>query len=167
MSQAQRPPPPGSMVLKSNPSIILLCSFLPSDYIIEEKTAVLQKREHEGFGFVLRGAKGKGCFFHLVLGLGGKAPSPCFGWCSGPHFPGCTPQPASPCALGSLRGLSSSLAARQYECSLSLVTCIVQKMPFVANVHLSHFLGCFSGTDAGIRSFAFVGVFTSAWLLGV
>lgn len=52
------------MVLKSNPSIILLCSFLPSDYIIEEKTAVLQKREHEGFGFVLRGAKGKGCFFH-------------------------------------------------------------------------------------------------------
>lgn len=58
------------MVLKSNPSIILLCSFLPSDYIIEEKTAVLQKREHEGFGFVLRGAKGKGCFFHSVLGLG-------------------------------------------------------------------------------------------------
>ncbi|XP_027487118.1 SH3 and multiple ankyrin repeat domains protein 3-like, partial [Corapipo altera] len=45
------------MVLKSNPGIILLCSFLPSDYIIEEKTAVLQKREHEGFGFVLRGAK--------------------------------------------------------------------------------------------------------------
>ncbi|XP_069485567.1 SH3 and multiple ankyrin repeat domains protein 3 isoform X2 [Ambystoma mexicanum] len=28
-----------------------------SDYIIEEKTAVLEKREHEGFGFVLRGAK--------------------------------------------------------------------------------------------------------------
>lgn len=47
------------MVLRSNPSVILLCSFLPSDYIIEEKTAVLQKREHEGFGFVLRGAKGK------------------------------------------------------------------------------------------------------------
>uniref|UniRef100_A0A8D0G6W7 SH3 and multiple ankyrin repeat domains 3 n=1 Tax=Sphenodon punctatus TaxID=8508 RepID=A0A8D0G6W7_SPHPU len=45
------------MGLKSNPSIVLLCSFLPSDYIIEEKTAVLQKREHEGFGFVLRGAK--------------------------------------------------------------------------------------------------------------
>lgn len=65
------------MVLKSNPSIILLCSFLPSDYIIEEKTAVLQKREHEGFGFVLRGAKGKGCFFHLVLGLGGEAPWLC------------------------------------------------------------------------------------------
>uniref|UniRef100_A0A8C6M0D3 PDZ domain-containing protein n=1 Tax=Nothobranchius furzeri TaxID=105023 RepID=A0A8C6M0D3_NOTFU len=31
-----------------------LCS---SDYVIEEKTAVLQKRESEGFGFVLRGAK--------------------------------------------------------------------------------------------------------------
>ncbi|XP_051810057.1 SH3 and multiple ankyrin repeat domains protein 3 isoform X5 [Acanthochromis polyacanthus] len=28
-----------------------------SDYVIEEKTAVLQKRESEGFGFVLRGAK--------------------------------------------------------------------------------------------------------------
>ncbi|KAM6954631.1 SH3 and multiple ankyrin repeat domains protein 3 isoform 2-T2 [Aplochiton taeniatus] len=28
-----------------------------SDYMIEEKTAVLQKRESEGFGFVLRGAK--------------------------------------------------------------------------------------------------------------
>ncbi|KAJ7329391.1 hypothetical protein JRQ81_015565 [Phrynocephalus forsythii] len=28
-----------------------------SDYIVEEKAAVLQKREHEGFGFVLRGAK--------------------------------------------------------------------------------------------------------------
>uniref|UniRef100_A0A672MXM3 SH3 and multiple ankyrin repeat domains protein 3 n=1 Tax=Sinocyclocheilus grahami TaxID=75366 RepID=A0A672MXM3_SINGR len=30
-----------------------------SDYIIEEKNAVLQKKENEGFGFVLRGAKGK------------------------------------------------------------------------------------------------------------
>ncbi|XP_037551765.1 SH3 and multiple ankyrin repeat domains protein 3 [Nematolebias whitei] len=28
-----------------------------SDYVIEEKTAMLQKRESEGFGFVLRGAK--------------------------------------------------------------------------------------------------------------
>ncbi|XP_043944546.1 SH3 and multiple ankyrin repeat domains protein 3 isoform X4 [Protopterus annectens] len=28
-----------------------------NDYIIEEKTAVLQKKENEGFGFVLRGAK--------------------------------------------------------------------------------------------------------------
>lgn len=27
--------------------------------MIEEKTAVLQKRESEGFGFVLRGAKGR------------------------------------------------------------------------------------------------------------
>ena len=30
-----------------------------SDYIIEEKNAVLQKKENEGFGFVLRGAKGE------------------------------------------------------------------------------------------------------------
>uniref|UniRef100_A0A8C5VDU1 SH3 and multiple ankyrin repeat domains protein 3 n=1 Tax=Microcebus murinus TaxID=30608 RepID=A0A8C5VDU1_MICMU len=28
-----------------------------SDYIIDDKVAVLQKRDHEGFGFVLRGAK--------------------------------------------------------------------------------------------------------------
>uniref|UniRef100_I3N613 SH3 and multiple ankyrin repeat domains protein 3 n=1 Tax=Ictidomys tridecemlineatus TaxID=43179 RepID=I3N613_ICTTR len=28
-----------------------------SDYVIDDKVAVLQKREHEGFGFVLRGAK--------------------------------------------------------------------------------------------------------------
>lgn len=28
-----------------------------SDYVIDDKVAVLQKRDHEGFGFVLRGAK--------------------------------------------------------------------------------------------------------------
>ncbi|XP_071244866.1 SH3 and multiple ankyrin repeat domains protein 3-like [Salvelinus alpinus] len=28
-----------------------------SDYVIEEKSSVLQKRDSEGFGFVLRGAK--------------------------------------------------------------------------------------------------------------
>lgn len=33
-------------------------SLCVSDYVIEEKTAVLQKRDSEGFGFVLRGAKG-------------------------------------------------------------------------------------------------------------
>ncbi|GCB69342.1 hypothetical protein scyTo_0008367 [Scyliorhinus torazame] len=32
-----------------------------SDYVIEEKTAVLQKKEIEGYGFVLRGAKGGIC----------------------------------------------------------------------------------------------------------
>ena len=31
-----------------------------SDYVIDDKVAVLQKRDHEGFGFVLRGAKGNG-----------------------------------------------------------------------------------------------------------
>lgn len=30
-----------------------------SDYVIDDKVAVLQKRDHEGFGFVLRGAKGE------------------------------------------------------------------------------------------------------------
>lgn len=30
-----------------------------SDYIIKEKTVLLQKKDNEGFGFVLRGAKGE------------------------------------------------------------------------------------------------------------
>lgn len=45
------------MVLDSY--LLSLCSLLHSDYIIEEKNAVLQKKENEGFGFVLRGAKGE------------------------------------------------------------------------------------------------------------
>lgn len=36
---------------------LFLLSF--SDYIIKEKTVLLQKKDNEGFGFVLRGAKGK------------------------------------------------------------------------------------------------------------
>lgn len=154
------------MVLKSNPSIILLCSFLPSDYIIEEKTAVLQKREHEGFGFVLRGAKGKGCFFRSVLGRGGKAPSPGSACCSG--FPRLRRAAREPLCAGVSWGVSSpSPTARQREGSFPPVTCIVRTMPFAADVHLSHALGCFSGTDAGTRSFAFVGVSTSAYSLGI
>lgn len=39
------------------------CSCAPllllSDYIIKEKTVLLQKKDSEGFGFVLRGAKGE------------------------------------------------------------------------------------------------------------
>lgn len=45
------------MVLESDLTVLL--SLMLSDYIIEEKNAVLQKKENEGFGFVLRGAKGK------------------------------------------------------------------------------------------------------------
>uniref|UniRef100_A0A673GFV7 SH3 and multiple ankyrin repeat domains 3a n=1 Tax=Sinocyclocheilus rhinocerous TaxID=307959 RepID=A0A673GFV7_9TELE len=37
--------------------LTVLLSLMLSDYIIEEKNAVLQKKENEGFGFVLRGAK--------------------------------------------------------------------------------------------------------------
>lgn len=33
--------------------------FLHSDCVVDEKTVVLTKKENEGFGFVLRGAKGK------------------------------------------------------------------------------------------------------------
>lgn len=43
-----------------------LLSFV-SDYVIDDKVAILQKRDHEGFGFVLRGAKGNGCGFWGVL----------------------------------------------------------------------------------------------------
>ncbi|KAK7151835.1 hypothetical protein R3I94_008247 [Phoxinus phoxinus] len=43
------------MVLESDLTVLL--SLMSSDYIIEEKNAVLQKKENEGFGFVLRGAK--------------------------------------------------------------------------------------------------------------
>lgn len=39
--------------------MLIVILLRPSDYVIEEKTAVLQKRESEGFGFVLRGAKGR------------------------------------------------------------------------------------------------------------
>lgn len=37
-------------------------NFLRSDCAIDEKTVVLHKKENEGFGFVLRGAKGKAEF---------------------------------------------------------------------------------------------------------
>lgn len=36
--------------------------ILYSDYIIKEKTVLLQKKDNEGFGFVLRGAKGGALF---------------------------------------------------------------------------------------------------------
>lgn len=37
--------------------------LLHSDCVVEEKTVVLQKKENEGFGFVLRGAKGRNVRF--------------------------------------------------------------------------------------------------------
>lgn len=41
--------------------LLLTSSFVSpaSDYIIKEKTVLLQKKDSEGFGFVLRGAKGE------------------------------------------------------------------------------------------------------------
>lgn len=44
----------GSELFGSDPALLLL-----SDYIIKEKTVLLQKKDSEGFGFVLRGAKGE------------------------------------------------------------------------------------------------------------
>lgn len=42
-----------------SPALLLTPSFFSaSDYIIKEKTVLLQKKDSEGFGFVLRGAKG-------------------------------------------------------------------------------------------------------------
>lgn len=42
-------------------------NFLHSDCVINEKTVVLQKKDNEGFGFVLRGAKGRGKDRPLVV----------------------------------------------------------------------------------------------------
>uniref|UniRef100_A0A4W6CBA1 PDZ domain-containing protein n=1 Tax=Lates calcarifer TaxID=8187 RepID=A0A4W6CBA1_LATCA len=39
------------------PTLSVLCLLSASDYIIKEKTVLLQKKDSEGFGFVLRGAK--------------------------------------------------------------------------------------------------------------
>lgn len=41
--------------------------LLHSDCVVDEKTVVLQKKENEGFGFVLRGAKGKNFTHFNVL----------------------------------------------------------------------------------------------------
>lgn len=43
---------------------------LYSDCIIEEKAVVLQKKDNEGFGFVLRGAKGMWIFFLYLCDWG-------------------------------------------------------------------------------------------------
>lgn len=48
----------GSLHTHPPPHSALLSSL--SDYVIDDKVAILQKRDHEGFGFVLRGAKGNG-----------------------------------------------------------------------------------------------------------
>lgn len=47
--------------MSPSPPPIPSCCLLPpaSDYIIKEKTVLLQKKDSEGFGFVLRGAKGE------------------------------------------------------------------------------------------------------------
>ena len=61
-------------------------SFI-SDYVIDDKVAVLQKRDHEGFGFVLRGAKGNDeggvPLVRVSLELG-PCPSPLLASCLAP-----------------------------------------------------------------------------------
>ena len=42
-----------------SPCLSTFCPPVQSDYIIKEKTVLLQKKDNEGFGFVLRGAKGQ------------------------------------------------------------------------------------------------------------
>lgn len=57
----------GTLCLGGAPTLYLMSPLLPhpfllppaSDYIIKEKTVLLQKKDSEGFGFVLRGAKGE------------------------------------------------------------------------------------------------------------
>lgn len=67
-----------------------------SDYVIDDKVAVLQKRDHEGFGFVLRGAKGEegrgGWGVRLAGAAGCRRPS------SGlSHYPARPPRAGPPC----------------------------------------------------------------------
>lgn len=53
-SLSSSPPLLSIPIFPSAPSLLS-----PSDYIIKEKTVLLQKKDNEGFGFVLRGAKGE------------------------------------------------------------------------------------------------------------
>lgn len=62
-----------------------------SDYIIKEKTVLLQKKDSEGFGFVLRGAKGE-------CRPGGAGGWPGVGWGGTPARPHPQPQGAGPSA---------------------------------------------------------------------
>lgn len=51
-----------SLLISLHPPFLFspaLSLLLLSDYIIKEKTVLLQKKDNEGFGFVLRGAKGE------------------------------------------------------------------------------------------------------------
>lgn len=69
--------PTSRALRQGSPHPSLLSSV--SDYVIDDKVAVLQKRDHEGFGFVLRGAKGEegwgGWGVELVRAADCRAPS--------------------------------------------------------------------------------------------
>ncbi|XP_036399115.1 SH3 and multiple ankyrin repeat domains protein 2-like isoform X4 [Megalops cyprinoides] len=49
-----------------------------SDCVVDEKTVVLQKKDNEGFGFVLRGAKGFGCYPQADTPIEEFTPTPAF-----------------------------------------------------------------------------------------
>lgn len=51
---------------QSHPVSNRLRPLSASDYIIKEKTVLLQKKDSEGFGFVLRGAKGEKCDMNIL-----------------------------------------------------------------------------------------------------
>lgn len=76
--------------------------FSLSDYIIKEKTVLLQKKDNEGFGFVLRGAKGE-C----------EPPPP-------RNTPGCLQSPASAVLYSSV--ISRSLLALPLSPNSSIVS---------------------------------------------
>ena len=71
---------------------------LYSDCIIEEKTVVLQKKDNEGFGFVLRGAKGKSS----CSPPGGIHACVCVCVCVYACMKKCSPAPKEPFFLGAL-----------------------------------------------------------------
>lgn len=100
---------PASRALRQgSPHPSLLSSV--SDYVIDDKVAVLQKRDHEGFGFVLRGAKGE-------EGQGlqtARRPPP--GLVRRPARPawGAPPRPSAPLCHDSVRGWECPHARRWF-----------------------------------------------------
>lgn len=112
-----------------------------SDYVIDDKVAVLQKRDHEGFGFVLRGAKGNGAGYPAVKGCAPLGVSSVSCLCSFPLLSSCrapaplsSPPPASsPCCdsvflvwdVGRRQRVLSLIGSQDLCCA-----CLMERGPF-------------------------------------
>lgn len=112
-----------------------------SDYVIDDKVAVLQKRDHEGFGFVLRGAKGNGAGYPAGKGCAPLGVSSVSCLCSSPLLSSCrapaplsSPPPASsPCCdsvflvwdVGRRQRVLSLIGSQDLCCA-----CLMERGPF-------------------------------------